>query len=249
MQFTEEALRLLLTTAQQAITPIEVETGDVRSKTWLSGSDLIHEPVPPAVRKSEVYSLDDLIAVAKSSMVVNPVIWHSPLRVVLVLDDTDRRDVVQFNLQFSRPFEQMIALDKGVIWQDQRAFVFMLRTTLQVDSCRVAPFRRLDWEQIKASVGDIQPGKDRLGSSIQASAKGAGELPEDMLFSVPIYDNQAERQTYSIRCAVEINPFELKLALIPFTGEISLTIDAAQQSLRERLEAALGDIPVYYGVP
>ncbi len=256
MQMSEQALELLLETARAAAHPEQVVTGDPRKLTFIKGAKITEVAMPPPVRKAEVNSLEDLMLATRSDMATKPTIWHSSAGVVLVLNDTDRRDRVSFTLGFSGPFATLVQLASpdATKYFDQRQFLRLLRIDLGAPEPVVAPFRRLDWHTEKSAVGEIGPGRDRLGTDIQGNVAGAGDLPTDILFHVPIYSDLGERGVWPVRCEVELDLRNEKVGLIPQTGEIETAIDAAQGSIHDRLVSGLSvegeeEIPIYYGCP
>lgn len=251
MELTKDALGLLLETAQQAAEFKLVENHDPRKVVVLHRSAIHAVDVPPPLRRSVVNSLETLIQVAQGEAAEKPVVWHADEFVILVLDDADRRDTVAFPLKHSRQFARLLELDEGAHCMDQRCFVRMLRQTLGVSADLVGPFRRIDWSVHKMAGGQVEHGIDRLGRDIQAQVGQATPLPEEMVLSVPIYDQLGERDQYrSIRCDVEIDVIGERLALVPLAGEIPYAIDAAQEWIHQRLVEDLGDeVPVYYGRP
>lgn len=250
MEFSREALELLLNTGQQAAKAELVDTHDPREVVLLHGTDVTRLDVPPPVRQSVVHSLEALIELAtKEAEMSVPVVWHHNTGVVLVLDDADRRDHVFFPLDHSREFAELVDLNKEIVGLDQRSFVRMLRQTLGVPAAQIGPFRRIEWSVHKAAEGQVEHGNDRIGRDIQAQVGQATQLPEDMVLNVPVYEQLGERDRYQVRCDIEIDVAGERLALVPVAGEIRTVIDQAQASIHQRLDEGLGDVPVYYGQP
>jgi hypothetical protein len=211
--------------------------------------------IPPPLRHSNVASLTAIIELAEAAidgvpMAPRPTVWHSHEGVVLLLDDTDRRDTATFPLSQSRPFAALVDLEAEPRWMQQREFCSFLRFVLGVPAQTVAPWRRLEWTNAKASEGETGPGRDRIGRDIRgAVTAGGAELPEDLIVHVPVYREQGERSAYDVRCSIDVDVFGERIALQPLAGEIETVIDEAQASIRERLDAALDGIPIFYGSP
>jgi len=261
MQLTKDALELLQKTAQEAqayrVVQEVTDAGDGRSATVQIGDRLETLAIPPGVRSHRVCDLANLMAYARNLIAVaedaprpswRPVIWHGMNQVVLVLDDEDRRDVVELPLMFSTQFETLRELEAEPRAFDQRSFIRLLRTKLRLDPSMVAPFRRLDWHRSDEGSGDVQHGKDRLGKQIEAKVQAIDALPEDPVFHVPVYNEMGEREAYAVQCALEIDTLNQKLGLIPLPGELDVAIDRAQESIHTRLcEEFADEIPIYYG--
>jgi len=246
---TQEALKLLLETGQQA-KAVELVGLDPRGDHahYRVGGELKRIDLHPSPREHTVCSLEDLCAFAEDHS-GNQAVWHHSVAVTLVLDDDERRDRVVFPLSFSEPFEALRHLDAPCVdWMDQRAFIRLLDLTLGVDNALIAPFRRLDWKTQIEAMGEITHDRDRLGKEVNATVSGTAALPTDLVAIVPVYREADERQVYDIRCRIETYPQQERLALKPIPGEIDDTIHRAQASIHQRLVAHLGtDAKIYYG--
>ena len=112
------------------------------------------------------------------------------------------------------------------------------------------PFRRLDWKYGTSGTTDIQRGRESLSKDILAEVNGVAELPETLRIRVAVYDVAGEREPLEVVCFVEPDPRNQTLTLVPCPGEVQRAVDVAQASIRERINAAVGDkIRVYYGTP
>jgi hypothetical protein len=120
---------------------------------------------------------------------------------------------------------------------------------LDVDKLVVAKFRKLDWESGDKGTSDIRHGDARMSKAIIAKVQGIDELPEELAVSVPVYQQTGERQEYIVNCNVEIDAVNRQFQLVPVPDELERVLDLAQASIRERLDAELKDVPVYYGKP
>lgn len=248
MELTEEALALLIETAQKAKTPQGINTQNPRKIAFALNGDVDTMVVPPDVRRSRVHSLDDLIQAAEQAWATDPVIWHDRCSVVVVLDNGDRRDTVVFELIQSRPFLLLDCHSREIRQLDQRKFCRLLRYDLMVDAALVAPFRRLEWVTGSKSLGETKPSHDRLGKEITASVTGTDELPEEITVNVPVYENVGERGPVSIVCSIETQPENNTIVLRPMPLEMQTAVDEVQQRIHDRLVLAV-KCPVFYGCP
>jgi hypothetical protein len=246
---SREALELLISTAQQAKRVERLDTSpDGRVAIYDEGGTISEVPIPPPERNHRVRSLADLIAFAAECSAA--IVWHDRGSVVLILDDRDRRDRVTFELTRFETFV-LLSAQTGADHQavhDQRGFVRLLRD-LGADSAVIAPFRRLDWQASVRVTGEHGQTADRLGREIQGSISGT-DLPEDLIIMTPVYAQAGETELQSVRCRIDCQVLEQRLALRPLPGEIDAAYERAQDSIRERLRKGLGDdARIYYGSP
>ncbi len=253
-----DALKLIQDTAQeaQAAHILPELSGDGRKAFVQQGGEIKEFSLPPAPRRHVVHSLVDLILYARREDNKFPVVWHDDSGVALLTDDADRRDAVTFPLTPSERFETLAMLAEDKPTFDQAKFIRLLRVDLGLDNLKiVAKFRRLDWSLSDDGGGDVQHGANKVSKSVMAKVQGIDELPDELDVQVPVYQQTGERQTYIVKCAIEIDTLNRLLQLVPLPDELERVIDLAQASIHDRLTAALGEIdgqqviPVYYGKP
>jgi hypothetical protein len=248
MEFSEKTLALIQDTAVKSKEAIRLDLDDPRTAFIQHGDEIKQFVVPPPVRRHTLHSLSDLIAYAQSDAATKPVVWHGPDGVVLVMDDSDRRDLVTFPLTFSARYQRLrqLAADKPSF--DQSRFVRLLRIELGLDNAAVvSKFRKLDWENGDKAAGRVQHGDMRLSKEVVAKVQGVDELPEEIRVPIPVYNQAGERQEYEMVCAVEIDTVNRAFQLIPLPDEIERVLDLAQDDIRKRLTGELET--VYYGEP
>lgn len=241
--------------AQQARALPEL-SGDGR-KAFVQQGDQIKEFALPAPRRQHrVHSLVDLIPYARRPDNPAPVVWHGADRARLLIDDSDRRDAVDFPLTRSKRFETLRVQADSKPAFDQPRFIRLLRIELGLDNLKiVAQFRRLDWSAGAQGVSEVQHGMDKMGKSILAKVQGIDELPDQLDVSVPVYQQSGERTEYVVRCAIEIDTQNQRFQLVPLPDELERVLDLAQAAIHQRLTASLSAadgqnaIPVYYGEP
>ena len=254
----KEALELIQKTAQTAQKPIlmaELSKDGRKAYVALGGQILEYVQEPPN-RNHIVHTLVDLILYARASASVDPVAWHGPAGVVLVIKDSDRRDFVMFPLTFSNRFLMLRELAEKKPAFKQLQFIRLLRVDLGLDNLAVvAQFRKLNFTMNDGGTNDFQHGRDLLGKEIIAKVKGSSELPDELPVLVPVYQQAGERTDFTVRCAIEIDTVNQMFQLLPLPDELERVVDLAQASIHGRLTAALGEIdgqsaiPVYYGEP
>lgn len=208
-------------------------------------------PVPPALRGHNVDSVDDLIAAA-GRWNAKPVIWISGESVVLIADDEDRRDRVTLKLHKSSQFACLIALAKKPEL-DQVAMLRTLRIDLPGTAGRtelIATIRKIKWRTSAGGESNITHGGESLGKQIEAEVTAAGNIPESLLVSCPVYRNPGEReQSFTVNCDLDILPHEQVFRLCPLPDEIERVTEAALAGIRDRIEGELKDVAVFYGTP
>ena len=255
MEFAKETLELIQATAVQAAAPKTIEIpGDGRTAFVQHGDLFERIEVPPALRRHQVHCLEDLIAYANQDWIranPKPVVWHGERGVTVVLDDGDRRDLVEFPLTFSERFNVLTDLRAKRPLLDQRAFIRLLRIELGLDNLAVVgQFRKLDWALGDEGSANVAHGMERMGNQITARMQGVEELPDALDVAVPVYQQAGERDPYIVRCSVEIDVQNRRLQLIPLPDELERIVQLAQASIRERLDNELAEgIPTYYGEP
>lgn len=262
MNMPKETLELIQKTAQEAQQARILDLpGDGRTKCVNIADKLNFVTIPPAARDHKVESLEDLAAyacrVAAHNAIEgladkNPVVWHDDEAVILVIDDTDRRDTVTFALTISRQFGVLRQLRNCPAWLEQRDFINLLRLDLGLDNIGlVDQFRRLDWKASSENQSTIGHGKESLGKSIQAEVQGVEKLPDELDVRVPVFSNPGVDEKYCVACAIEIDTRNQRLCLVPLPCELEKAAGLAQEDIHERLAAAMDeiDVPVYFGAP
>lgn len=260
MEMSADALRILINTSQEAKAARVLDIrGDGRTQYVDQNGELTPVVVAPRVRSHHVFSLDDLIVYGgqvaeRQSEAPTCVVWHDTDGVVLVLDDSDRRDTVTFELNFSSQFRVLRELAEKRPSMQQQAFVRMLRISLQIDEAIIAIFRKLDWKSTTHTKGETLPDRESLGRSIEAQVQGTSGIPDSIVVPTPIYTNLGEDNLYNVNCLVEFDALNATIQLLPAAGEFERVLDRHQAAIRVRLEKPLQDakgprVPIYYGTP
>lgn len=207
--------------------------------------------VEPALRAHKVASLDDLIAAAKRWN-ANPTLWVSDTAIVLMPDDTDRRDKVTLALEKSAAYRRLEALEKCPDLNQLE----MLRT-LRIDLAGTANranlitvIRSLKWKQSSSGNVDVQQGKESLGKQIENEVTGAGEIPEAVIVACAVYSNPGESaKRYPVACDLEVVPADQAFRFRPVADELRNVLTLAQGDMVAALRTALPSVPVFFGTP
>lgn len=246
--FTAEALQLIQETAQQAEKVSILDTSEDGRKVFYDvQGNREQRDAPPPNRQHLVESVADLIEYAIGHP--DAVVYHNWDRVVLVLDDSDRRDQVTFRLVKSSQFSRLAEMQSAPTWVSQRAMLLTLRLELGVPPEYVSPFRKLNWTGSQATSSTVGQARESLGKDIHAEVNSADGLPDELVIQVPVYQNPGERTPQAVCCGLEIDVAQQTFLLSPFPGQLSLAEEIAQLYIHERLVDGLSGIPCYYGSP
>lgn len=224
-----------------------------------TGGQLQTVTLPPKHRDHVVHSVGEIARYAgELDANAEPVLWHSPPpapaqqaagSVVLVLDDTTRRDRVRLDLVLSRPFASLWNEDHNPTPFDQRQFVRFLRLDLGLPSEDLAPWRRLDWQLGDATRGRLDHGDERMGKELTANVSGTAGLPEELTVATSVYETGGARFPATVACYIDVDPAQQKIRLIPQPGQIRLAIDSVHAQIEDKLAGDSSGVDVYYGFP
>jgi hypothetical protein len=260
MEMPVETLELLQSTAQKAQKPETIEIpGENRIKHFALNGELKEIDVPPPNRKHTFRRLADLIDMANlyGNNDGHPAVWHDQNQVVLLIDDTDRRDTAVFPLDATAKLRKMMHLEKEQPMMTQKQLVRLLRVDFELEAAKVAIFRRIDWSSNTTGQGTVERGRESLGRTIEEQVKGAQEIPESIVIPIELYRNLGEDEVYNLRCLVDFDIQDSLIQIIPAPGEIDHALHLHQMNIRERLEKGLlvesekdvSAIQIYFGTP
>jgi len=213
--------------------------GDPRRVIMAQGGDREVVAIPPPVRSHKADDLGSLVALAVrfGGNGLWPVIWYRQDKVVLVVDDSDRRDTVTVALLPTPQIQLLAKLEQEKPAFDQARFIKLLRLELGLDAVLVVnKFRKLSWNSCEDANGNVQRGRESLGAAIEAQVRGVDELPEELVIPVPIFRNQGLTDTYDVRCAVEIDVRNKVFQLVPLPGELDRAIHAAEDAVKVQID-------------
>ncbi len=260
----KESLELLLKTAVTAAGPQHKEVDPTKKYAALmpdGNTIFIGGEVP--WRKHKAKDLETIAAFADKFSGASPSvggasIWVSRNAVVLLTNDSDRRERVTVEMIASDQIIALANLDDKKPMQKQRDLLFQLRTVFTETALPKFPkliemLRKIDFTAGSKAETDIQRGKSSLGKSLVAEAKFAGgDIPEQITLDVPVFDNNFARGTHEVICALEIYEGEQALQLFPLPGEVEKAYASAESRLISDMRDLLGKdatVPVYFGTP
>jgi hypothetical protein len=181
-------------------------------------------------------------------------VWYSRAGVVALLDDQDRRDRAAMELQQSKQMETLAAWSRNVVWHDQPALIRILRTVFPGVSgggelLKIVQVLRFKVE--RETEVETRPGGSSIGRKLKAEATGTDELPETTRLWVPAFEQDLGIMC-NVRCALEADPAEGKVALIPLAGEVEEGWSKAEEDLGAQIHKAIGDtggVHIFRGAP
>jgi hypothetical protein len=251
----KEALQFFFDVSVKSKGPHELKVDDQRLAHYIVDGHYVTVPRPPRPRAHEVATLDSLVALANRFKRIgeNPMVWYDHEGVGLIIDDTGHR-IDTVTLVFDRSDQwNLILVLKGERY-DHKTFVRLLRTHLS-DALPAGDLlekiRTLRFENGAITNTTVKRQEESLGKTITARVDaGKVEIPEEVVLSVPMYNNPGEEDRYPIRCIVDVDAEFQKFALIPVPGAIEEAYKAASRSVATRLEATLDkEVPFYFGNP
>ena len=181
-----------------------------------------------------------------------PVVWYREEAVVIVCDDDKRREQAVLVLHLTPQLETLIGIEKDKTTYSQKEFVRLLRITFA--GCRsndalLNYVREVRFGSSSEGGGSIQHGRESLGSDIQAAALNPDECPDEITFSIRVFDDPYLTEDWLIKCAVEILVEEQKFRLTPYPLEIKNAIDLELNAVAMLLAESCKEAPVFRGRP
>lgn len=206
--------------------------------------------LPPPLRAHTVYTAEDLAAAAKT-IATKPAIFHAPDQVVLLLDSDDRRERMTMPLTLASTFQVLQGLEETYLFQPKqlaRLLKLDLAGTNYPDEI-VRGLKRLKWKTQSELRQGFDHDRESIGKDVEAEMTADVELPEYVVIESAVYSNPGEDFGYEIRCLLDPQPLDQKIAFRPVPGELEEALQNAQIALRERLAAALPEVPIFHGTP
>lgn len=208
----------------------------------------------PLPREHTVCTLDEALIFAAKHGTDKSVVWFERDGVVVVLDDSTRRDQAGTPFRFSSQFAALTALDAAKDRKfAQKEFRRFLRVTMDgaTNDLRLLNFvSSVRWNATSNSAGVVTHQKVSLGRDIEESVTGGdgSECPEEITFNVRVFDDPGLLDTQTVRCAVELIVAEQAFVLLPFPMQTSRAIDLELGAIGARIREAV-KCPVYRGKP
>lgn len=215
--------------------------------------ELIDRPIPPKLRAHAVDSVRDMIDAARRwKGETGNVIWISADKVVLVIDDADRRETVTLPLVESYVFRRIKQLASNPVL-DQTALVRLLRVELRglVNAAAIlTAVRKIKFRQSQAGHSDIQHGNESLGRTIEAEVTGAESIPDSLIVETNLFSNPGLDEMKSvIGLDLEIDVKNQKFLLRPIPDEVEKVTAVHLNGIRDEIENSDLVTEVFFGRP
>ncbi|AMV29315.1 hypothetical protein VT84_33275 [Gemmata sp. SH-PL17] len=204
--------------------------------------------------------LDTLVraAIARKPDADNPFgpeIWYARSGVVAVLDtEATAPDVCRLALTPSPQMAKLAEWDRqGKASPTQAELVILLRTLFAgyypVDF--LPAIRGVKSSKKTDADSQIGHGKVSLGKSMIAEMTGVAAIPEQIVFTVPVFAQAAVHIRGPVRVEIDPDPQNERFNLYVIPGDIETAFAHAEEVLANRLELLLdgSPIPVYRGTP
>lgn len=181
------------------------------------------------------------------------VVWFDRTAIVIVLDDTTRRDKVTMPLKFTPQMRSLFTLEKDKPKFTQTEIVRLLRVDLA--DCRIDD-RLLNWVRscrfntTANAGGQVKHGRESLGRDIDESIVGGdgGECPEEIRFDVRVFDDPLAVDKWEVRCAVELIVSEQSFRITPYPMQCDNAVENEVTAIGKYLTDQV-KCPLFRGTP
>lgn len=166
-------------------------------------------------------------------------VYVGPDRIRVVWDD-DRRDSITMALPWSEPFA-LLAKPEALAGLGQRDLVWMLRTAFRgmyAPSELLPTVRTIKFSSAGMAATEIQHGRESMGRELQQEVVGAGAIPEEVTFTVPVFADLVHERNFfatSVVCALDIDLDKQRFTLKPLPDEIAVARRRAVEWVCERI--------------
>lgn len=260
---TKDTLQLIQETAVKAsnangkvqFVPIPGEPPHIYASIKADGEWDRHEAIAPP-RMHNLAGVFEAISYANTKgSPEHSVVWFDENGITIILDDSTRRDIAVVQFKLSPQFARL----KQVADDEERFGQAAFRRLLRVDFHGCTPNDLLlDWVSDCEfgsrgnTVGTITKDKSSFGKDIeeQVKSKDRGACPDELILSMPVFDDPGLREERRVVCDVEIHMAEQQFELTPFPGQIQRAIDAELANIESLMSGENGiKCPVFKGRP
>jgi len=208
-----------------------------------------NEPEP---RRHTLVTLDECIQFINSRADADSAVWFDRTGVIVVLDDSTRRDVACMELKLTPQMALLQQIEKDKKRYDQRSFRRLLRIDLAAclkDLVLLNWVSTVKFNLSSTSGGTISQGKESLGKDINdAALSDQGECPEEIGLEVRPFDDHGLKETWGVKCAVEVFLREGEFTITPLPLELHNAIECEVDVIGQKLRAAV-KVPCFRGRP
>jgi hypothetical protein len=245
----KEALQYLAERFTKAETPFHLHPPQEPEHVYLlNGEKVVADPKP---RSHQPWDLSAVIEFGKTYETSK--LWYSRNGVCLFIDDDVRRDRLDMPLEFSPQLETIQGWGDASKPMGQRDLILLLRTMFKRNMTRCPKLldviRSLKFESGKVTTSAVGSSKASISKSIESKVSGADDLPDDVYFNVPIFQEPFANMEGVIDVALEMDGGTEKFTLHPIPGTVEQQICLAEKSIGAKLIEELGEDRVFYGTP
>ncbi len=206
----------------------------------------------PEPRKHTLGSLAEAIEFINEKGQSESVVWFDSDGIVVVLDDSTRRDIATLTLKYTPTIKLLTKIKADGEHFDQRDFRRLLRVDLAGSR---KDDKLLNWvSNAKFSTattvgGVVTSSKESLGRDINdAALSAAGDFPEEIGLEVRVFDDASLKETWGVKCAVELFLREAEFTITPYPLEIHNAIESEVDVIGQKLRDAV-KVPCFRGRP
>ncbi len=208
-------------------------------------------------RKVTLISVDQVIPyalLAKDQLGGSPAIYFCEGVVVCIVDDSlsSHRTDRAFAQLVPTPEYELIAGLKEESYT-QKEFISLLRVDLA--DCRtpsitqlIAACKAIDFSSQTSGHKHVDHGRESIGMDVLNEVRSkAGDIPEEVVLDVRIFQDRALQQRHTITCQVEVDARGGIFRLVPLPADLRKAMDRDMEYLETMLQES--SCPVIYGKP
>lgn len=226
--------------------------GNPRRAFFVHGEQCEDVSVPRPDHSGTLVECIDSLVVAVSRFHGGPCsIWHNNERIVAMLNDDDRRELIAMPLALS---QQWLAIHQLPGPFKPKQLIKWLKTAMAgaIPDGSEDVFRSVDFERRDAANVRVDRDRESLGREVHSAVHS--EIPETLDVNIRVYSNLPLIQT--IRLSIDPDPQREVIDVTPLADEMARAMLGAQEELHDRLVAACEelihagvDVTVIHGCP
>lgn len=209
--------------------------------------ELVRHEANPTPRRDGALTLDGIAATVKhhvsTKLEMDTPIVSIGEECVVFLPERNGHRRTTLSLRMSEQFLMVRGTSLSAV--DQKKLDWILRTVFK-DQISPEGFahsiRQLKFSDDSKGTSTVSHGRESMGVSIEREVSGANEIPEEILFTIPVYEGvfwQGDQFFARIRCAVHIDAENRKFTIRPLSGEISKALADARRWICDQLTEEL----------
>jgi hypothetical protein len=209
----------------------------------------------PEPREHEAWDIDAIVDFANDFSAI----WYARNGIRVLIDDNLRRDCVMMPLKLSHQVDLITGWEKSASsrMMSQKDLIKLLRVDFADCLGQAGEFlaviRKLKFETATKTAGEIKHGRASLGKEIETAVSGDVDIPEEVIFDVPVFDGAFPALRARVRCAIDLDAATEKITLMPIPGHLEAGIREAEarigRLIGEKLAKGNKKTPTFYGVP